>query len=88
MGPGFLNMVIYGVCTTMLHNYAEDHIKPRIHLGSIDVFVYAYTYICVYIYVYVFPKLLPLRSNVPWLWAGLKQAKQSKQAMLAGFTNY
>ena len=45
MGPGFLNIVIYGVSTTMLHNCAEEHIQPRIQLASIDVFVYAYIYI-------------------------------------------
>ena len=53
MGPGFLNIVIYGVSTTMLHNYAEEHIKPRIQLASIDVFVYAWIYI--YMYMYAFP---------------------------------
>ena len=34
MGPGFLNIVIYGVSTTTLHNYAEEHIKPRIQLDT------------------------------------------------------
>ena len=47
MGPGFLNILIYDASTTMLHNYAEEHIKPRIQLTFLHMHIYIY--ICMYI---------------------------------------